>query len=47
MKNKTTNHYLKMCQLTLNIKKKTGRGIEDYVKLNRDFDALDGDQILN
>jgi hypothetical protein len=27
-------------------KKKTGRGIEDYVKLNRDFDSLDGDQIL-
>ncbi len=27
-------------------KKKTGRGIEDYVKLNRDFDSLDEDQIL-
>lgn len=29
-----------------NYKKKTGRGIEDYVKLNRDFDSLDEDQIL-
>ena len=27
-------------------KKKTGRGIEDYVKLNRDFDSLDEDQVL-
>jgi len=27
-------------------KKKTGRGIEDYVKLNRDFDSLNEDQIL-
>lgn len=27
-------------------KKKTGRGIEDYVKLNRDLDSLDEDQIL-
>ena len=27
-------------------KKKTGRGIEDYVKLNRDFDSLGEDQIL-
>ena len=27
-------------------KKKTGRSIEDYVKLNRDFDSLDGDQLL-
>ena len=35
-----------MCQLILNIKRETGRGIEDYVKLNRDFDSLDGDQIL-
>ena len=29
-----------------NYKKKTGRGIEDYVKLNRDFDSLDENQIL-
>ena len=27
-------------------KQKTGRGIEDYVKLNRDFDALEDDQLL-
>ena len=27
-------------------KKKTGRGIEDYVKLNRDIDSLEEDQIL-
>lgn len=27
-------------------KKKTGRGIEDYVKLNRDFDSLTEDQLL-
>jgi len=28
-------------------KKKTGRGIEDYVKLNRDFDAMDENQLLS
>jgi hypothetical protein len=28
-------------------KKKTGRGIEDYVKLNRDFSSMDEDQLLS
>lgn len=28
-------------------KKSTGRGIEDYVKLNRDFSSMDEDQILS
>lgn len=27
-------------------RKKTGRGIEDYVKLNRDFDSMDDSQVL-
>jgi len=27
-------------------KKKTGRGIEDYVKLNRDFNSMDDNQLL-
>ena len=28
-------------------KKKPGRGIEDYVKLNRDFSSMDEDQLLS
>tara|TARA_R100001443_G_scaffold116998_2_gene139463 strand:+ start:7718 stop:8857 length:1140 start_codon:yes stop_codon:yes gene_type:complete len=28
-------------------KKKTGRGIEDYVKLNRDFSSMEEDQLLS
>jgi len=27
-------------------RKKTGRGIEDYIKLNRDFDSMSEDQLL-
>ena len=27
-------------------RKKTGRGIEDYIKLNRDFDSMNEDQLL-
>jgi len=30
----------------LEYKNKTGRGFEDYVKLNRDFDAIDENQLL-
>lgn len=28
-------------------KKKTGRGMSDYIKLSRDFDAMDDDQLLS
>ena len=27
--------------------KKTGRGMDDYIKLSRDFDAMDDDQLLS
>ena len=30
----------------LNYKKETGRGIDDYVRLNRDFDSMDDDSLL-
>ena len=30
----------------LKYKKDTGRGIEDYVKLNKNFDAMDNDTLL-
>lgn len=34
-------------QAYFDYKQKTGRGIEDYVKLNRDFNALEDDQLLS
>jgi len=30
----------------LNFKKETGRGFEDFIKLNKDYDAMDQDQLL-
>jgi hypothetical protein len=30
----------------LEYRKKTGRGFDDYLKLNRDFESMDGDQLL-
>ncbi len=33
-------------QAFLEYKKSTGRGVDDYVKLNRDFDAMNGDTLI-